>query len=519
MNQNKIDQLLDEALTLHHEGKLERADSIYKKILKTDENNFQANHLHGCVLSQNSNFDEAIIFLIKSVKINPDNYEANNNLGIAYKNTKAFSLAEKHFKKSIEIDKNNYKAYFNCANLYIDNDKYEQAIIYLEKVLKNDTNFAEAPHRLGEVYQYKYQKDRNKKYLIESEKYFKESIKRDSEYVDSYLMLAMNYLWLGNIKMADKYFKTVLKLNISNEEYVNKNIHEFMSDDKSISSLIKHEYEQLTFIDNDTDDIRNPKFTKIYYEQLSQLHEKLKTNSLKHAAVPLNFKKNLFKILYNKAPRISHQNLLNQKNDISSLESTYLESSPELIVIDNFLEESALNDLQKFCRNANIFKQPYNGGYLAAFLSKGLSNEFILKLSEDLRLTYKKIFQELRLTQAWIFKYDSNMEGTKIHADQASINVNFWISPDDANLDRNGGGLKIWDEIPPKNWGFDAYNSLDASSKIKKILDDNNVKPQFVPYKENRAVIFNSKLFHATDNFNFKDSYENRRINVTFLYD
>ena len=111
------------------------------------------------------------------------------------------------------------------------------------------------------------------------------------------------------------------------------------------------------------------------------------------------------------------------------------------------------------------------------------------------------------------------MEGTKIHADQASINVNFWISPDAANLDRNGGGLKIWDEIPPKNWGFDSYNSLDASSKIQKILDDNNVKPQFVPYKENRAVIFNSKLFHATDNFNFKDSYENRRINVTFLYD
>jgi len=107
------------------------------------------------VLSQNSNFDEAIIFLIKSVKINPDNYEANNNLGIAYKNTKAISLAEKHFKKSIEIDKNNYKAYFNCANLYIDNDKYDQAIIYLEKVLKNNTNFAEASHRLGEVYQYK----------------------------------------------------------------------------------------------------------------------------------------------------------------------------------------------------------------------------------------------------------------------------------------------------------------------------------------------------------------------------
>ena len=39
-----------------------------------------------------------------------------------------------------------------------------------------------------------------------------------------------------------------------------------------------------------------------------------------------------------------------------------------------------------------------------------------------------------------------------------------------------------------------------------------------VPYRANRAVIFDSDLFHETDEIHFREGYENRRINVTFLY-
>ena len=39
-----------------------------------------------------------------------------------------------------------------------------------------------------------------------------------------------------------------------------------------------------------------------------------------------------------------------------------------------------------------------------------------------------------------------------------------------------------------------------------------------IPYNENRAVIFNSNLFHETDNYEFKEGYENRRINITLLF-
>ena len=39
-----------------------------------------------------------------------------------------------------------------------------------------------------------------------------------------------------------------------------------------------------------------------------------------------------------------------------------------------------------------------------------------------------------------------------------------------------------------------------------------------VPYRANRAVIFDSDLFHETDVISFKPGYENRRINVTLLF-
>ena len=54
---------------------------------------------------------------------------------------------------------------------------------------------------------------------------------------------------------------------------------------------------------------------------------------------------------------------------------------------------------------------------------------------------------------------------------------------------------------------------------LEKINEDNKVENIVIPYRENRAVIFNSQLFHETDDFNFDESYENRRINITFLYD
>ena len=77
----------------------------------------------------------------------------------------------------------------------------------------------------------------------------------------------------------------------------------------------------------------------------------------------------------------------------------------------------------------------------------------------------------------------------------------------------------VWSKLPPNDWSFNDYNSVRSHEKIENMLESEGITKKIIPYKENRCVIFNSKLFHCTDEFNFDKSYPHRRTNITLLYD
>ena len=108
------------------------------------------------------------------------------------------------------------------------------------------------------------------------------------------------------------------------------------------------------------------------------------------------------------------------------------------------------------------------------------------------------------------------LSGINIHADFAAVNVNFWITPDQANLDAESGGLLIWDVAALLDWDFAKYNDNEAA--IRSFLAQSGARAMTVPYRANRAVIFDSDLFHETDRIAFKGGYTNRRVNITLLY-
>ena len=179
--------------------------------------------------------------------------------------------------------------------------------------------------------------------------------------------------------------------------------------------------------------------------------------------------------------------------------------------------QEVLDKLYSFCLTNSIWNEfDYKNGYIGSFIENGFNTPLLLQISEEIRLQYPEILKKFPLTKAWAFKCNNQMKGIKIHADFAAININFWITPDKANLNKNTGGLLIWDKESPKNWNFDKYNNNHI--EIKKFLKRSKSKMKRIKYKSNRAIIFNSNLFHASDNFNFKKNYENRRINITLLY-
>ena len=517
MKNNQHSILLNTALTHHNQGKIDLADKIYVEILSQDPENYTANQLHGIALCQKTKYEDALPYLEKAYAMNQENYEVNNNLGLAHKGLRSLDISKKYFLNAIKIDSNNFRAYFNYANLLSDNELYDEAIEYFKITSEKKPDFPDPYERIGVLYRSKYMKDKsNKEILLEAIPYLEKCLEINPSFRSAIVNLALFNLWLNNIDKSTQYFKDGFSLLHSSEKFDSGQWS--LQEPRALKTLIKHEYQQLTYIDNDTDGIRNMKFTQEYYNKLQEHYNDILNDNFKAEQVKPSFIKSLTKVLYNKPPKLC-DDYINKKNDIDEIESIYLNGKPQLVVIDNFLNPEALSCLQKFCRSSNIFKYPYVNGYIGAFLTKGFANKFILELGEDMRKTFPKIFEDTLLSQAWAFKYDSVGKGIDVHADQATVNVNFWIAPEDGNMNKNSGGMRIWDKVPPKDATFDDYNAQKNGPKIKKMLDDYKIGSQTVTHKENRAVIFNSKLFHVTDDFEFKNTYENKRVNVTYLYD
>ena len=209
--------------------------------------------------------------------------------------------------------------------------------------------------------------------------------------------------------------------------------------------------------------------------------------------------------------------------EASILEAAYLEDAKHgrapAFYADGFLSNEALETLYEWCLDATVWFDA-KPGYLGAYFDDGFSPKVLLQVVEELRKALPQIVGSLNLKTAWAYKYDSHSTNTGIavHADPAAVNVNFWVTPDASNLGAAGG------LIVHRQFRGDAgdWNGIEYAAKMRAHLDqlerDTGVEPLRVPYKRNRAVIFDSSLLHETDAFLFKKGYRHRRINLTLLF-
>lgn len=203
-------------------------------------------------------------------------------------------------------------------------------------------------------------------------------------------------------------------------------------------------------------------------------------------------------------------------NDYRAIEEQYLSGKPPIVTIDNFLSPAALAALRRHCEQATIWKLSAGEGYLGALLTQGFAPPVLLAIADGLRDVLPRIIGDLPLLQAWAFKYDQRLQGINMHADFARVNLNFWVTPDDACIDKSSGGLVVYDVPAPTSWTFADYNTNQA--KMTAFLETNKAKAVKVPYRENRCLLFDSSLIHVTDEVHFKPGYANRRVNITLLY-
>jgi tetratricopeptide (TPR) repeat protein len=219
-------------------------------------------------------------------------------------------------------------------------------------------------------------------------------------------------------------------------------------------------------------------------------------------------------------PRLRHDEppsgrVLNPCNDGTAVAQAFRDGGG-VACIDNLLSAEALAQLQRFCLESTVWRRSYRQGYLGAYPESGFVSPLLFQLAAELKAAMPELLGNHHLTYWWSFVCQHQRPGTDIHADQSDVSLNFWITPDRANLAPGSGGLEMWNVAAPSDWTFNDYNA--DGYHIRLHLSRIGAQQKSFPYAENRALLFNGMLFHQTASCRFADGFENRRRNITMLF-
>ncbi|MCH2550136.1 MAG: tetratricopeptide repeat protein [Alphaproteobacteria bacterium] len=538
-----IKEALDVAVEHHNAGRLSEADNIYRLVLNKLPNQHIALNLSGLILHQTGKSEMAVDQIKKAIDSNPKYTHAYNNLGTILMDLNRFEEAAQNFNAATNIDPNYALAFNNLGNAHFKLGNNEEAAKNYQKTISIDPKYSGAFSNLGTVLitQGKWHEaydsflkaletlpDNADIYsnlgvvLVELGRWeeaadnYKQALSINPNHTDAMSNYAILLNNLGNRKLALSFFSKRLAL-VRGEYTANLDLPEF----KYITrSKIKHDIEQFRFLQSTYE--KNTifgQFAAVY----SELENEIRWPASESEKVLLSeAQKGLIKSSYNQFVHVIDaeeipDGALNKDLDVEAITRSYFENKPGMMFFDNFLNDLALKKLRRFLMESTIwFDFGYAGGYLGAMYKDGMACPLLLQIADELSQTFPEIIKKHPLTQMWAYKYDSQLTGIRNHADAAAVNVNFWITPNSANLDTKSGGLIVHKAEAPLDWDFRKFNRDE--NLINQFLENSQAGELKVPYAENRMVLFNSNLFHKTDNIRFKTGYENRRINVTMLF-
>ena len=125
-----------------------------------------------------------------------------------------------------------------------------------------------------------------------------------------------------------------------------------------------------------------------------------------------------------------------------------LSSSPLVLVVDRVFRKDALEGLLRFARGTSMWTHVKKNGYLCAYPS-GFATPLLGQLAEGLPHRARPVLRVPARHQRGYLYDDVRSLGIAC-TPTARVNINCWITPDDSNLDKDGGGMVIVPARPPR---------------------------------------------------------------------
>ncbi len=461
---------------------------------------------YALVLEKEERWDEAISSYQEAIRLKPHYVEALSNVGNLYRLRKQWNNAISAYEEAKKLKPQSADLWNNLGVVFKEINDPVQALRHYQQAIKLSPQHAHAHHNMGVIL-----KDQGK--LEEAATAFKQAVNLKPNYANAHYHLGQILLWQEHTSEALRCFRRSADLTYNHGQGIAPS---FVT-----KARLKHDAEQLDYLAAHQLSVTYPEEYQNVLKKLIAHPNYQSSESIFMSLTPEEqqaLAPSFNQLLYVRpADSLSHS-AINPNLDVAKIETQYFSTQPEAMFVDHLLTPEALTALRAFCLASTIWKRDYQNGYIGTFLAHGFACPLLLQIAQELRRRFPRIFRHHQLVQAWAFKHDSALRGLNMHADAAAVNVNFWITPDDANRNMESGGLVVWDKEAPDDWDFAEYNDEKNTHKIRAFLQQNGAKPITIPHRQNRAIIFNSNLFHETDVIDFHDNYESRRINVTLLY-
>ena len=123
-----VEKLLSDAIQLHQQDRLKKADALYQKILSRQPRYAEALHMRGVLKFQQGHYDYADQLLSDAQKLDSDNPWIHYHRGDLYRTKGEFIAAEKCFKQALALGATDSDVYFMLANTQFEQERFTDAL-------------------------------------------------------------------------------------------------------------------------------------------------------------------------------------------------------------------------------------------------------------------------------------------------------------------------------------------------------------------------------------------------------
>ena len=249
-----IENKLEQAMSFHQMGQLQRAEEIYQQILTHHSQNAEALHLLGVIAYQVGKYRRATCLITQAIEIDSSRSSFFNNLGLVLLERKKYEEAIQAFQRALEIQPDYAEAYNNLGVTFKKNRDFEEAVRAFRQALKIRPSYA---NNLGNVKQ-------GQGELEEALQAYQQVFKIQPNHAEAYYNLGNLLQEQGKLEEAIEAYQRVLEIQPNHGEAYNNlgvvfNIQECF--DKAVQAY--HKAMQI-----------KPNSAEIYCNLGNTLHEK-----------------------------------------------------------------------------------------------------------------------------------------------------------------------------------------------------------------------------------------------------